>query len=113
MKYIAVLGRLPLLSIAELESQFTEVKPLFKRGSNLRKNAEVFELATFESEKAPDISKLGGVQKIGAEMKSGFNSLISFLEDLPDGKITLGVSDFRKGASARRFFVCSSLPGYI
>lgn len=101
MKYIAVLGRLPMLSIAELESQFTEVRPLFKRGSNLRKNAEVFELATFESENVPNISKLGGVQKIGAEMKSGFNSLIGFLEDLPEGKITLGVSDFRKGASAR------------
>ncbi len=102
MKYIAVLGRLPMLSIAELESQFTDVKPLLKRGVNLRQKSDVFELATFESDKEPDISKLGGEQKIGVEMKSGFNSLIEFLADLPEGKITLGVSDFRKGASARR-----------
>lgn len=102
MKYIAVLGRLPMLSIAELESQFLEVKPFIKRGHEMRKNDENFGLATFESEKTPDISILGGVQKIGVEMEGGFNSLVDYLFELPEGKITLGVSDFRRGANARK-----------
>ena len=84
MKYLAVLGRLPKLSLAELESLFDNVEP--------RTPA----LATFLSDEPPDINRLGGTQKIGVELPDGFNYLIDSLADLPEGKITLGVSDFRK-----------------
>ncbi len=84
MKYLAVLGRLPKLSLAELESLFDNVEP--------RTPA----LATFLSDETPDINRLGGTQKIGVELPDGFNYLIDSLADLPEGKITLGVSDFRK-----------------
>lgn len=104
MKYLAVLGRLPKLSLAELESLFTGVEPHFepstKRGSDLRKNKpDTPALATFLSDQAPDINRLGGTQKIGVELPDGFNYLIDSLADLPDGKITLGISDFRKHAN--------------
>ena len=101
MKYLAVLGRLPLLSIAELESLFTEVEPRTERGANLRQNdAKTPALATFESVETPDLNRLGGTQKLGIELPEGFNYLIDALTDLPDGKITLGVSDFRRHATA-------------
>ena len=92
MKYLAVLGRLPKISLAELESQFRNV---------MRKTDE---LGIFESygEEKPEIGRLGGVLKLGEELPRGFNSLVEFLEELLEGKITLGVSDFRKGASARK-----------
>ncbi len=103
MKYLAVLGRVYKLSLAELESQFTEVRLLTKRGSDSRKNgASETHLASFECSNAPDINRLGGTMKIGEELPSGFNSLVDFLMDLPEGKITLGISDFRRGASSRR-----------
>ncbi len=84
MTYLAVLGRLPMLSLAELESLFLNVEP------------KTASLATFESDKIPDINRLGGTQKIGVELPEGINYLIDSLADLPEGKITLGVSDFRK-----------------
>lgn len=97
MKYLAVLGRLPKLSLAELESLFSGVEPLLERGENPRKNTPA--LATFEAEDTPDINRLGGVQKICVELPEGFNYLIDSLAELPEGKITLGVSDFRKNAT--------------
>ena len=103
MKYLAVLGRLYKLSLAELESQFAEVKLLSKRGGDSRQNDKQGPfLATFESKTVPDIDRLGGTMKIGEELPTGFNSLVDYLANLPDGKITLGVSDFRKGASSRK-----------
>lgn len=83
-KYVAVLGRQPLISVAELES-------LFK---NVRKIAP--ELAEFEADERPDVRRLGGTLKIAEEVK-----LSDLWSDLPaEGKITLGVSDFSRGASA-------------
>ena len=84
MKYLAVLGRLPKLSVAELESLFENVTP-----------SKDWKLATFESASAPDISRLGGTQKIGVWLGSNYNDILAFLSNLPEGKITLGVSDFR------------------
>ena len=52
MKYLAVLGRLPKLSLAELESLFDSVEP------------QTPALATFLSDQTPDINRLGGTQKI-------------------------------------------------
>ncbi len=94
MKYLAVLGRLPKLSIAELESLFSEVEPRFTKALPA--------LATFVSPENPDINRLGGTQKLAVELPDGFNYLIDSLADLPDGKITLGISDFRAHTNARK-----------
>ncbi|MBR2587201.1 hypothetical protein IKE71_02385 [Candidatus Saccharibacteria bacterium] len=99
MKYLAVLGRLEKLSIAELESQFTEVEPLLERGAKLRQSSP--KLATFHSNFRPDINRFGGVLKFAEELPEGSNCLIDSLANLPEGKITLGVSDFRHNATAR------------
>ena len=89
MKYLAVLGRLPKISVAELECLFESVRP-----------STDWRLATFESAITPDINRLGGTLKLGVEIAGGFNKLIELLMNLPEGKITLGVSDFRKNTRA-------------
>ena len=94
MKYIAELGRLEKLSLAELESRFTKVAPVA--------TGVKFKLATFESARPPRLEKLGGTQKIGVKIEGGENGVLEFLSSLPEGKITLGVSDFRHGANARK-----------
>lgn len=86
MKYLAVLGRQPKISLAELESLFVNVCPI---GA---------ELAEFESDKTPDIRRLGGTQKISAKIDGSFQD---FLKSLPmAGKLTIGVSDYSRGATA-------------
>ena len=90
MKYLAVLGRLPELSLAELMSLYDDVELQGK------------ELAVFESVEKPEIDRLGGTMKLAEELPEGFNYLIDALTDLPEGKITLGVSDYRRKTSARK-----------
>lgn len=70
MKYLAVLGRQPEISIAELEA---------------------LDFCT-------DISRLGGTQKLAEKLDK---SPLDFLKSLPDGKITLGVSDYSRRASKK------------
>ncbi len=90
MKYLAVLGRQPKISLAELESLFTRVEPHSPA------------LATFFSDQTPDINRLGGTLKLAEALPEGINYLVDSLANLPEGKITLGVSDFRKNATARK-----------
>ncbi len=86
MRYLAVLGRQPLISVAELESLFTDVRKVAP------------ELAEFVAEKKPEIRRLGGTQKIAMRIDG---TVVDFLKTLPDtGKITLGVSDYSRGTSA-------------
>ncbi|MBR3332197.1 hypothetical protein IKG28_01020 [Candidatus Saccharibacteria bacterium] len=70
MKYLAILGRQPEISIAELEA------------TNF----------------CTDIDRLGGTQKLAVKLEQ---KPLEFLQSLPDGKITLGVSDYSKNASPR------------
>ncbi|MBQ3306501.1 methyltransferase domain-containing protein [Candidatus Saccharibacteria bacterium] len=86
MQYLAILGRQPEISLAELLAQF----------ENVRKISDV--VATFESEKAPDLSRFGGSLKFGQKLDV---SAVEFLANFPEGKITLGVSDYSKKASSR------------
>ena len=94
MKYLAILGRQPKISLAELESQFSSVKYL---GGFL---------ATFESNAEPKIARLGGTTKLAKPISAGGGSAVGpekFLLDLDfDGKFVIGVSDYSKGASARK-----------
>lgn len=86
-KYLAVLGRQPLISVAELEAQFSGVRLM---GA---------ELAEFESEREPEIARLGGTLKIAMPIEG---TLVPWLLERPtEGKITLGVSDCSRRATAR------------
>lgn len=87
MRYLAVLGRQPEISLAELSALFSRVN-LF--GASL---------ATFESNKQPNMARLGGSMKIAEEIS---DSPLDFLQNLPEGKITLGVSDYSAHTSARK-----------
>ena len=87
MKYLAVLGRQPEISFAELEAVFSRVNR-FKPG-----------LATFSADVIPDIARLGGSLKLAEELNV---DPLEYLQNLPEGKITLGVSDYSEHASPRK-----------
>lgn len=87
MKYLAVLGRQPSISLAELESLFTKVEI---KSTNL---------ASFESDETISIDRLGGCLKIARPLEA---TPLDFLNNLPIGKITLGVSDYSRNANARK-----------
>ena len=70
MKYLAVLGRQPEISIAELE------------------------LSDF----CTDINRLGGTQKLAVLLDE---KPLDYLAKLPEGKITIGVSDYSRKASKK------------
>lgn len=86
MKYLAVLGRQPEISIAELEALFSNVKKISSK------------IAVFSSDVDVNIARLGGVLKIAILLKQ---KPLDYLADLLDGKITLGVSDYSRGASKK------------
>ena len=93
MIVLAVLGRQPEISLAELQALFLHVKKL---GSSL---------ATFklpddydESKALALISRLGGSLKLAIKLEK---DPISYLQTLPEGKLTIGVSDYSKSASAK------------
>ncbi len=80
--FVAVLGRQPLISLAELESLFLDVKLLAPN------------LAEFKSADTPQIAHLGGSIKVAEAITV---PLTQFWQTLPStGKIVLGISDFSK-----------------
>ena len=88
MKYLAVLGRQPKISLAELEALFGQVVPISS------------DLAEFTTDNIPDIRRLGGTQRIAAEITA---KITDFLKTLPNtGKVVIGVSDFTPGTNAFR-----------
>jgi len=84
--YLAVLGREPELSVAELEALFDDVKRISEN------------LAVFENKERPEIARLGGSLKLAEKLEQ---KPLEFLNNLPEGKITIGVSDYSKGASKK------------
>ncbi len=86
MKYLAVLGRQSELSLAELESLFSEVRQISS------------ELATFTTDTTPNIDFLGGSLKLAVELPQ---KPLNFFQTLPEGKITFGLSDYSSTASAK------------
>lgn len=84
MKYIAVLGRLPKISLAEIQAIYDP-------------NAKLIgpELAAFETNKAVSIDRLGGSIKLGQIFSSNFRELAEMINTKkPEGKITIGVSSY-------------------
>ena len=84
MKYIAVLGRLPKISLAEIQAIYDQ-------------NAKLIgpELAVFETDKAVSIDRLGGSIKLGQIFSGNFRDLAEAINSKkPEGKITIGVSSY-------------------
>ena len=84
MKYIAVLGRLPKISLAEIQAIYDP-------------NAKLIgpELAVFETNKAVSIDRLGGSIKLAQIFEGNFRELAEMINSRkPDGKITIGVSSY-------------------
>ena len=86
MKYLAILGRQPEISLAELEALFTDVKKISEN------------LATFSTPEDFNFPRLGGSLKIAELLE---NSPLDFLKTVENRKITFGISDYSKNASKK------------
>lgn len=86
MKYIAVLGRQPEISVAELEALYGEARMISR------------EVAKFEYDAGINIDRLGGTLKLAVKLAV---KPLEYLMGLPDGKITIGISDYSKDASRK------------
>ena len=98
--YLALLGRQPDLSLAELEQVFDRVTPLSELA------------ASFQSNRAPDVQRLGGTTKAGeivAEFEAQDWSRLSrkivqyYVDRLRsfDGKVTIGISVYGHDVAPR------------
>ena len=92
MKYVAIAGRQPLISLAEIQALYDKAARL------VGKKLVFFEIdEDVEENISPDINRLGGSLKIGRFFDTDFSKLAKFLTTAhPEGKITLGISDFSK-----------------
>lgn len=88
MQYLAVLGRQSKISVAELESLFSNVE--FFGGK----------LALFENDGRPDINRLGGTVKLARPLDVSPEKYLLGLGF--DGKFVIGVSDYSRGGSAQK-----------
>ena len=86
MKYIAIAGRQPEISLAEIEAVF---------GGGRIKDRNIIE---FDTNSEPEIDRLGGSLKLAVRLSA---SPLRYLSNVPDGKITLGISDYSRGASKK------------
>ena len=92
MKYVAIAGRQPLISLAEIQALYDKAARL------VGKKLVFFEIDEDGEENiSPDINRLGGSLKLGRFFNTDFSKLAKFLATAhPEGKITLGISDFSK-----------------
>ncbi|MBR2741796.1 DNA adenine methylase [Candidatus Saccharibacteria bacterium] len=109
MKYLAVLGRQPEISLAELEAitGFEWQSNVFRRASGgwQAEDERAAPVATGGGDAARErclmpleINRLGGTQKLAVELEQ---RPLEYLQSLPEGKITIGVSDYSKKASKK------------
>ena len=87
MQYLVVLGREAKISLAELEALFSS--------SKVKQVAPNLAIVTA---KYVDINRLGGSLKVARVLDE---SPTDYLSQLPEGKITLGVSDYSPKASQK------------
>ena len=92
MKYVAIAGRQPLISLAEIQALYDKAARL------VGKKLVFFEINEDGEENiSPDVNRLGGSLKLGKFFDTDFSKLAKFLATAhPEGKITLGISDFSK-----------------
>ena len=92
MKYVAIAGRQPLISLAEIQALYDKAARL------VGKKLVFFKIDEDDGKNiSPDINRLGGSLKLGRFFDTDFSKLAKFLATAhPEGKITLGISDFSK-----------------
>ena len=88
MNYLMVLGREPKISLAELEALFSS--------SKVKQIAPNLAIVTAHS---ISIDRLGGTIKAGLIIEQ---SIQDYLAALPEGKITLGISDYSTHANPHK-----------
>ena len=93
MKYLAVLGRQPEISLAELNIHFSTGP-----AATFSPIARGLALGVPQVASPVDISRFGGTLKLAVELEQ---KPLEFLKGLPEGKITIGVSDYSKRASKK------------
>ena len=93
MKYLAVLGRQPEISIAELNAQFSTGP-----AAAFSPIARGLAMGVPQAASPVDIKRFGGTMKLAVEL--GCRPL-EYLQSLPEGKITIGVSDYSAKASRK------------
>lgn len=90
--YMFILGRQPEIGLAELQAVFGNVELVLPT------------VALVTSNVAPNVNVLGSVRKCGTVIYDADGApgefLIKKFTDLPDGKITLGVSHYGRNVSA-------------
>ena len=111
MKYLAVLGRQPEISIAELEAlygsvervsvalaSFTSTGDDSGRGPQNVLRSKNFGEGEESAGPVEGIDRLGGCIKLAVELRQ---APLEYLSGLPEGKITLGVSDYSEKATRK------------
>ncbi|MBR3115604.1 hypothetical protein IKF30_00015 [Candidatus Saccharibacteria bacterium] len=109
MKYLAVLGRQPEISIAELEAIYgvgrhqTSFSDCVAAARYHGGGALILALPGFgglskDVLMSPSIDRFGGVLKFAVELEQ---SPLEFLTGLPEGKLTIGVSDYSERATRK------------
>ena len=109
MKYLAVLGRQPEISIAELESisgiEWHELPSSGRVAAARRHGGGALTLALprsgmpEEGNSMPlNIDRLGGTMKLAVELGG---KALDYLLSLPEGKLTIGISDYSEKASRK------------
>ena len=93
MKYLAVLGRQPEISIAELNMQFSTGP-----AATFSPIARGLAMGAPQVASPVDISRFGGTMKLAVFLEQ---KPLEYLKGLPEGKLTIGVSDYSKKASRK------------
>ena len=94
MKYLAVLGRQPEISITELEKLFPGISYSLDGSCLIFSSSKIDDTSRLPI----DIERFGGVLKFAAELD---RAPLEFLQGLPEGKLTIGVSDYSEKASKK------------
>ena len=108
MRYLAVLGRQPEISMAELEAVtnglwtgpagfFPPAAPPFGCSAGALPNPSPVHV-DFATEEALNIDRLGGCLKLAIKLEQ---KPLEYLQVLPEGKLTIGVSDYTTGGSRK------------
>ena len=109
MKYLAVLGRQPEISIAELEAfydlgrQQLSLSGCVASARRHGRGALILGLPASGGPSKdnclpPNIKRFGGVLKVAEELSA---KPLEYLHGLPEGKITIGVSDYSEKATRK------------
>ena len=93
MKYLAVLGRQPEISIAELNMRFSTGP-----AAAFSPIARGLAMGVPQAASPVDIGRLGGTLKLAIELEE---KPLKYLQKLPEGKITIGVSDYSERATRK------------